>query len=85
MENKQGDNIKAIIEECNRKAKAHCADRMESWIFLMEFVRPDTHVRLEERFLQMCLRRRALDTTETELRAIAAAANIGFSKMPKEG
>ena len=85
MENKQGANIKVIIQKCNRKAKAHCANWMESWIFLMEFVHPDIHVRLEERFLQMCLRRRALDTTETELRAIAAAANIGLSKMPKKG
>ena len=45
----------------------------------------DIHVRFEERLLQMYLRRRALDTTETELRAIAAAANIGLSKMPKKG
>jgi len=85
MENKQGANIKVIIQECNRKTKAHCADRMESWIFLKEFVHQDIHARFEECFLHMCLRRRALDTTETELRAIAAAANIGFSKMPKEG
>jgi len=49
-------------------------------IFLVEFVYLDS-----ERFLQMRLRRRALDTTETELKAIAAAANIGFNKMPKKG
>ncbi len=39
----------------------------------------------QERFLQIRLRRRALVTTETELMAIAAAANIGFSRMPKKG
>jgi hypothetical protein len=31
------------------------------------------------------LKRRELVTTETELNAIAAAANIGFSNMPKKG
>lgn len=65
--------------------EAHRADPIKSWVFLMEFVHQDIHARFEERLLHMCLRRRALDTTETELRAIAAAANIGFSKMPKEG
>ena len=53
--------------------------------FSREFVHKDIHVRFEKRFLHICLRRRALDTTETELRAIAAAANIGFSRMPKDG
>jgi hypothetical protein len=39
----------------------------------------------QERFLQILLRRNAFDTTETELIAIAAAANIGLSRMPKKG
>ena len=53
--------------------------------FSYRIIPQDIHARLDERLLQMCLRRSALDTTETELRAIAAAANIGFSKMPKKG
>jgi hypothetical protein len=34
---------------------------------------------------QSILSRSALLTTETELSAIAAAANIGFSRIPKNG
>ena len=36
-------------------------------------------------FFQIRRRRKELLTTETELKAIAAAANSGFNKIPKKG